>query len=141
MQEVLEAFEQALPRLAEHQVWWVLCGRVRLFCLQVGCVSVPEDPLDCISGVRGMLSFRFSVARGASPRENNRDRAQRTRRHEDYHIAWISPLEVEQIAALEMLDEHHEPLSQPHTDSNVYTLGSIKNHNIVIAGLPQTGNN
>lgn len=59
----------------------------------------------------------------------------------DYRVAWICPLEVEQIAAEEMLDEIHEPLAgQPRTDNNVYTLGSINRHNVVIAGLPLTGN-
>ena len=60
---------------------------------------------------------------------------------EDYTIGWICPLEVEQIAALEMLDEEHERLSQQSTDHNVYTLGSIGGHNVVIASLPATGNN
>jgi hypothetical protein len=30
--------------------------------------------------------------------------------HEDYTVGWICPLEVEQIAAMEMLDEEHERL-------------------------------
>src|SRR5436309_14682502 len=62
-------------------------------------------------------------------------------RPEDYTVGWISPLEVEQIAALEMLDEEHERLPQPPTDHNVYSLGSIGGHNIVVAGLPIPGNN
>jgi nucleoside phosphorylase len=61
--------------------------------------------------------------------------------HEDYIVGWICPLEVEQIAALEMLDEEHERLPQSPTDHNVYTLGSITGHNIVIAGLHKPGNN
>jgi nucleoside phosphorylase len=61
--------------------------------------------------------------------------------HEDYTIGWICPLEVEQIAALEMLDEEHERLPQLPTDHNVYSLGSIDSHNVVIAGLHQPGNN
>jgi hypothetical protein len=40
--------------------------------------------------------------------------------HNDYTVGWICPLEVEQIAALEMLDEEHERLPQPPTDHNVY---------------------
>ncbi|SCO90008.1 uncharacterized protein FRV6_14136 [Fusarium oxysporum] len=63
------------------------------------------------------------------------------RSHGDYTVAWICPLEVEQVAALEMLDEEHEQLPQPSTDQNVYALGTIAGHNVVIAGLPQTGNN
>ena len=61
--------------------------------------------------------------------------------HDDYTVGWICPLEVEQIAALEMLDEEHERLSQPPTDHNVYTLGNIAGHNVVIAGFYQPGNN
>ena len=43
--------------------------------------------------------------------------------HDDYTVGWICPLEVEQIAALEILDEEHERLSQPPTDHNVYSGG------------------
>jgi hypothetical protein len=57
--------------------------------------------------------------------------------HEDYTVGWICPLEVEQIAAMEMLDEEHERLPQQTADHNVYNLGSIGGHNVVIAGLPQ----
>ncbi|KAI0158671.1 ankyrin repeat protein [Pestalotiopsis sp. NC0098] len=64
----------------------------------------------------------------------------RLERHE-YTAGWICPLEVEQIAALHMLDERHSRLPQPPTDHNVYNLGSIHGHNVVIAGLPQAGNN
>jgi nucleoside phosphorylase len=60
---------------------------------------------------------------------------------EDYTVGWICPLEVEQIAAMEMLDEEHERLPQSPTDHNVYNLGSIGGHNVVIAGLHQPGNN
>ena len=62
-------------------------------------------------------------------------------KHEDYTIGWICPLEVEQTAAWEMLDEEHEPLPQHRSDDNAYTLGSIGGHNVVIAGLPKPGNN
>jgi nucleoside phosphorylase len=61
--------------------------------------------------------------------------------HDDYTVGWICPLEIEQIAALEMIDEEHERLPQSPTDHNVYSLGSIAGHNVVIAGLHQPGNN
>jgi nucleoside phosphorylase len=67
--------------------------------------------------------------------------AKRKLEHDDYTVGWICPLEVEQIAALEMLDEDHERLPQPPTDHNVYNFGSIAGHNVVIAGLHQPGNN
>ncbi|KAH7308547.1 hypothetical protein B0I35DRAFT_442174 [Stachybotrys elegans] len=60
--------------------------------------------------------------------------------HDKYKVAWICPLEVEQIAAMEMLDEEHEALPQSTADHNVYSLGSINGHNVVIAGLYQPGN-
>ncbi|THZ28560.1 ankyrin repeat protein [Aureobasidium pullulans] len=60
--------------------------------------------------------------------------------HDDYTVAWICPLEIEQIAALEMLDTEHPKLSQSANDHNVYTLGSVKGHNVVVAGLPTAGN-
>ncbi|KAJ5118395.1 Disease resistance protein [Penicillium atrosanguineum] len=59
---------------------------------------------------------------------------------ESYRVGWICLLEVEQIAAMEMLDDEHPPLPQPSADTNVYNLGSINNHNVVIAGLPRAGN-
>ncbi|KAF5521162.1 Nephrocystin-3 [Colletotrichum aenigma] len=61
-------------------------------------------------------------------------------RHDDYKVAWIFPLEVEQIAALEMLDDEHPALPKSPADHNVYSLGSINGHNIVVAGLYQPGN-
>ncbi|KAL7788093.1 hypothetical protein V8C43DRAFT_316755 [Trichoderma afarasin] len=49
---------------------------------------------------------------------------------DDYRVGWICPLEIEQTAAMEMLDEEHEPLKQSPTDHNVYKLGSIHGHNV-----------
>jgi nucleoside phosphorylase len=40
---------------------------------------------------------------------------------------------------MDMLDEEHDSLPQKPADHNVYKLGSINNHNIVVAGLPMTG--
>lgn len=70
---------------------------------------------------------------------DNRKMAQKWR-HDDYKVAWICPLEVEQIAALEMLDDEHPALPKSPADHNVYSLGSINGHNIVVAGLYQPGN-
>lgn len=44
------------------------------------------------------------------------------------------------MAATLMFDEEHRDLPQPPTDHNVYTLGSMHGHNVVIAGLPVVGN-
>lgn len=56
--------------------------------------------------------------------------------HSDYTVGWVCALPKEQTAATAMLDERHPDLPKPHTDQNTYTLGSIGEHNIVIACLP-----
>ncbi|KAF3926282.1 hypothetical protein ABW20_dc0108225 [Dactylellina cionopaga] len=54
----------------------------------------------------------------------------------DYTVAWICALHIELAAALTILDERHKSLPVDAEDSNVYVFGSIKQHNIVIACLP-----
>ncbi|KAI7762686.1 hypothetical protein LZL87_013929 [Fusarium oxysporum] len=57
--------------------------------------------------------------------------------HVDYSIGWISALPLEMTAAEIMLDYIHPPLPQHPQDCNTYTLGSINEHNVVIACLPK----
>jgi nucleoside phosphorylase len=66
-------------------------------------------------------------------------------RCEDYTIGWVCALPVELAAAQEMLDEEHKNFDcdiNGH-DDNVYSLGSIAGHNVVIVCLPvgRIGNN
>lgn len=61
--------------------------------------------------------------------------------HDAYTIGWVCALPKEQTAARAMLDEEHEPLPIPRNDHNVYTLGSVRGHNVVIACLPNMGTN
>lgn len=56
--------------------------------------------------------------------------------HGDYKVGWICAIPVEGAAAVAMLDERHEPLSQNPADHNSYCLGSVGPHNVVIACLP-----
>lgn len=62
---------------------------------------------------------------------------------EDYTVGWVCALPIELTAAQEMLDKEHDDLPQDSHDANTYTLGSIGEHNVVIACLPagQTGTN
>jgi nucleoside phosphorylase len=55
----------------------------------------------------------------------------------------VCALPIELAAAQEMLDEEHEDLERDENDENLYSLGSIGGHNIVIVCLPagQIGNN
>jgi nucleoside phosphorylase len=48
----------------------------------------------------------------------------------------VCALPIELAAAQEMQDEEHQGLPQDAEDSNIYTLGCIGEHNIVIACLP-----
>lgn len=59
----------------------------------------------------------------------------------DYTVGWICALPIELAAAQEMLDEEHEGFPQRGPDPNLYTLGRIGDHNVVLACLPagQTG--
>jgi len=59
-------------------------------------------------------------------------------RPEDYTVGWVCALPIELAAATTMLDEEHD-----NSDGNLYTLGRISEHNIVIVCLPagQTGAN
>jgi hypothetical protein len=55
----------------------------------------------------------------------------------DYTIAWICAILTEYAAAQEFLDEEHEgPDFVSPGDTNHYTLGRIREHNVVIAVLP-----
>ncbi|KAJ5633204.1 Tetratricopeptide-like helical [Penicillium lividum] len=56
--------------------------------------------------------------------------------HHDYTVAWICALPLEMTAAKTMLNNIHCLLSQPKSDHNAYTFGSVNGHNVVIACLP-----
>ena len=64
-------------------------------------------------------------------------------RRQDYTIGWVCALDAELAATRIMLDEEHPPLDQAAGDTNLYTLGRIGYHNVVIACLPagQIGTN
>ncbi|KAF6798255.1 ankyrin repeat protein [Colletotrichum sojae] len=72
-------------------------------------------------------------------RGNGRCKARRTSQysHSQYTVGWVCALPKEQTAVIAMLDEQHDSLLNPHGDPNAYTLGSIGDHNIVIACLPK----
>lgn len=57
--------------------------------------------------------------------------------HNGYTVGWVCALQKEQTAATAMLDDRHPDLPKPPIDQNAYTLGSIGDHNVVIACLPQ----
>lgn len=55
----------------------------------------------------------------------------------DYTVAWICALPIELAAAKSLLDHVHNPLhNPPETDHNIYTLGSLSGHNVVVVCLP-----
>lgn len=50
-------------------------------------------------------------------------------------MGWVCALPIELAAAQEMLDEEHEDLGQDENDNNLYSLGRIGEHNVVIVCL------
>src|SRR5215469_11174740 len=62
---------------------------------------------------------------------------------DDYTIGWVCALPVELEAATKMLDEVHNDIPQHASHPNLYTLGRISNHNVVMLCLPagQIGTN
>jgi nucleoside phosphorylase len=69
--------------------------------------------------------------------------ARRQLSREEYTVGWICALDTELAAAQEMLDEEHEELERDPHDDNLYSLGSIAGHHVVIVCLPagRIGNN
>lgn len=56
----------------------------------------------------------------------------------DYTVGWICALPTESVAAQELLDEEHDiPAYVAPSDNNVYSLGRIGLHKVVIAVLPR----
>ncbi|KAL4884595.1 hypothetical protein BJY04DRAFT_215056 [Aspergillus karnatakaensis] len=79
------------------------------------------------TSARGSLVIRWPAAR-------------RRLRREDYTVGWLCALPIELAAAEETVDEFHDALSNL-SDNEIYTLGRIGEHNVVIACPPQMGTN
>jgi nucleoside phosphorylase len=60
--------------------------------------------------------------------------------HADYTMGCVCPMGVELAPVKAMLDETH-PCLPTQRDQNCYILGKMGGHNIVIAVLPEIGNN
>jgi hypothetical protein len=56
-----------------------------------------------------------------------------------YTVGYVSTLPIKLAAAEVLLDETHSPPPHDDNDSNLYTLGRIHNHNVVIAALQPAG--
>lgn len=62
--------------------------------------------------------------------------ARRRLTHHEYTVGWICALPIELKAACAILDQVHETLPSADRDDNVYTLGQVAQHSIVITCLP-----
>ncbi|KAL3430316.1 hypothetical protein BDV09DRAFT_178751 [Aspergillus tetrazonus] len=59
---------------------------------------------------------------------------------DDYTIALICPLPVEQAPVEALLDEIYPDLPTTTLDKNSYTFGRMHAHNVVVASMPRIGN-
>lgn len=91
----------------------------------------PTTPPSCFPLLGVLIFFLIDSSQHAQSRLKMTSRT-----HHDYTVAWICALPLEMAAAKAMLDEIHDPLPQPPTDQNTYTLGKVSGHNVVIACLP-----
>lgn len=56
---------------------------------------------------------------------------------QNYTVGWISAITTESVAAQQFFDERHDgPEHVSRNDNNVYSLGKIGRHNVVMAALP-----
>ena len=62
--------------------------------------------------------------------------ARRRLQARDYTVGWICALPIELAAAQEMLDEEDEYPSRCSPESDLYTLGRIGHHDVVLVCLP-----
>lgn len=58
--------------------------------------------------------------------------------HEDYTVAVVCAISHEMSAVRYMLDAEHPRLPAKEGDSNIYILGQLSGHNVVLACLPGT---
>ncbi|KAI0539196.1 hypothetical protein GGR58DRAFT_259330 [Xylaria digitata] len=87
------------------------------------------------SSYKGRLDNIIEPLSNRTRHEPNRKK----RTNRDYTFGWVAALSIERAAALAMLDEEYEPLPQKEGDSNNYSFGRIRHHNVVIASLPDDG--
>lgn len=85
--------------------------------------------LSCLGGAAGTIASWWLW---------RRRRASSGFQKHGYTIAWIAPLEVDALAARNMLDHHHDAVEFPASRGvdHIYTVGDIKRHNVVIATFP-----
>lgn len=69
--------------------------------------------------------------------ESKMKKTKTTLTRNDYTFGWICALYIELAASRGMLDEEHSALDRVEGDKNLYTLGRIGGHNVVIAGFPE----
>lgn len=72
------------------------------------------------------------------PKSNRRQGSQQSLQNDSYTVGWICAIEPEYLAAELCLDETHPRLAYrlSPNDTNIYVLGKIGDHNVVIACLP-----
>lgn len=86
--------------------------------------------------LHAQLVYKVSRTSGSKRKFFEHQVAQNPRYHTDYTVGWICALPIEVAASKAILETTHQPLPQSANDHNVYTLGELYGHNIVIACLP-----
>ncbi|KAL4912062.1 hypothetical protein BDW62DRAFT_206857 [Aspergillus aurantiobrunneus] len=87
-----------------------------------------DEPLDTEAEGRRKRPYGQRVAINTQP--------QKQLRCEDYRVGVICALEFEMSAIRYMLDNEHASLPSDRRDSNLYVLGELSGHNVVVVCLP-----
>ncbi|KAJ1710527.1 hypothetical protein NYO67_7307 [Aspergillus flavus] len=116
------------------------CGSTRPYNFQETGKADSRDPIrfhgDTTRGT-AICSQTHAVLPPASFSEIS---SRNSLRREEYRIGWISALKVEFRAALQMLDQRHQPILGHSSDDNLYVQGRIGIHNVVLTCLPDGRN-
>ncbi|KAJ6440942.1 Delta(8)-fatty-acid desaturase [Purpureocillium lavendulum] len=132
-----------LPGVAPESAHWKVGEAVSRFMLLVRFDALQDYPLleELHTIIRGHITSEKESLQGPDSNIGRLDSEQDTclpiRQCSDYTVGWICALSIELAASHAMLDCIHESLATEASDSNIYTLGSIGRHNIVLACLPE----
>lgn len=102
-----------------------------------------EKLLVCETNISGLQPLLLGVNLGKRRLYIDFTMKKRRLNVSDYTVGWVCALPLKLAAAAEMLDDEHEDIPRDSTDTNVYTLGRVGKHNVVLECLPagETGTN
>ncbi|KJK65920.1 hypothetical protein P875_00021989 [Aspergillus parasiticus SU-1] len=113
------------------------CGSTRPYNLQETGKADSRDPTRFHGDTTGGTAICSQIHAVLPPASFSEISSRNSLRREEYRIGWISALKVEFRAALQMLDQRHQPILGHSSDDNLYVQGRVGIHNVVLTCLPE----